>query len=295
MLDAAHAERIAMLPLFEMMMKAQNGDAVNAMAKQFGLAQEQMQQAMAALMPAFSTGLKRSAANPYDFSSLMAAAGNGNYAKYFEDMNKAFSPQGIADGNNALGMIFGSKDVSRAVAAQAEQMSGIGQEVYKQMLPVIANTMMGGFFKQVAGQFQAAGEAFSKGNPSDFFGQWMEAAGMKEKPKTESNPFLDNPFTQGFQTFLRQAGSANAGQGANPFANPFLDMFMGSKTQNDAAPAGNAPEAQPAEATAANPFSGLISQMFDSGVEVQKNYQKNVESIFDSYLSSLRDDGKPGR
>ena len=36
-----------MLPLFEMMMKAQNGDAVNAMAKQFGMAQEQMQQAMA--------------------------------------------------------------------------------------------------------------------------------------------------------------------------------------------------------------------------------------------------------
>ncbi|MDB5555724.1 MAG: hypothetical protein JWL86_5708 [Rhizobium sp.] len=285
-----------MLPLFEMMMKAQNGDAVNAMAKQFGLAQEQMQQAMAALMPAFSTGLKRSATNPYDFSSLMAAAGNGNYAKYFEDMGKAFSPQGIADGNNALGMIFGSKDVSRAVAAQAEQMSGIGQEVYKQMLPVIANAMMGGFFKQMAGQFQAAGEAFSKGNPSDFFGQWMEAAGMKEKPKAESNPFLDNPFTQGFQTFLQQAGSANAGQGANPFANPFLDMFMGSKTRNDTAPAGNTPQAEPAEAAAAtNPFSGLVNQMFDSGVEVQKNYQKNVESIFDSYLSSLRDGSKTDR
>jgi hypothetical protein len=285
-----------MLPLFEMMMKAQNGDAVNSMAKQFGLAQEQMQQAMAALMPAFSTGLKRSAANPYDFSSLMAAAGNGNYAKYFEDMTKAFSPQGIADGNNALGMIFGSKDVSRAVAAQAEQMSGIGQEVYKQMLPVIANTMMGGFFKQIAGQFQAAGEAISKGNPSDFFGQWMEAAGMKEKPKAESNPLFDNPFTQGFQAFFQQAGSTNAGQGANPFANPFLDMFTGSIPRNEAVPTNDGPEAKPSATTAdTNPLSGLVSQMFDSGVEVQKNYQKNVESIFDSYLSSLRDGNKPER
>ena len=60
----------------------------------------------------------------------------------------------LGDGNNVLALIFGSKDVSRAVAAQAEQMSGIGQDIYKQMLPVIANTMMGGFFKQIAGQFQ---------------------------------------------------------------------------------------------------------------------------------------------
>jgi hypothetical protein len=288
-----------MLPLFEMMMKAQNGDAMNAMAKQFGLAQEQMQQAMAALMPAFSTGLKRSAANPYDFSSLMSAAGSGTYAKYFEDMTKAFSPQGIADGNNALGMIFGSKEVSRAVAAQAEQMSGIGQEVYKQMLPVIANTMMGGFFKQIAGQFQAAGEAISKGSPSDFFGQWMEAAGMKEKPKAESNPFLDNPFTQGFQAFFQQAGAANAGQAANPFANPFLDMFMGSMSRDGTAASGDAPATKPDAASASaaqtNPFAGLISQMFDSGVEVQKNYQKNVESIFDGYMSSLKEGGKTDR
>lgn len=285
-----------MLPLFEMMTKAQNGDAMNAMAKQFGLAQEQVQQAMAALMPAFSTGLKRSAANPYDFSSLMAAAGSGNYAKYFEDLSKAFSPQGIADGNNVLGMIFGSKDVSRAVALQAEQMSGIGQEVYKQMLPVIANTMMGGFFKQIAGQFQAAGEAFSTGNAPDFFGQWMEAAGLKGKPKAESNPFLDNPFTQGLQAFFQQAGKNTAGQAANPFANPFLDMFVGSLNRETHAAAGDPPESKPdTPASDENPLAAIVNQMFDSGVEVQKTYQKSLESIFDGYLASLRDRPKADR
>lgn len=282
-----------MLPLFEMMMKAQNGDAVNAMAKQFGLAQEQMQQAMAALMPAFSTGLKRSASNPYDFSSLMAAAGSGNYAKYFEDMGKAFSPQGIADGNNVLAVIFGSKEVSRAVAQQAEQMSGIGQEIYKQMLPVIANTMMGGFFKQIAGQFQAAGDAFSKGAAPDFFGQWMEVAGLKEKPK-ENNPFLDNPFTQGLQAFFQQARDNTAGQAANPFANPFLDMFAGAMKREPEAAGNNAagrPSGEPADAD--NAVGSLINQMFDSGIEVQKSYQKNVEAIFDSYFSSIRDRNSP--
>lgn len=270
-----------MLPLFDMMTKAQGGNAMEAMAKQFGLAQEQMQQAMAALMPAFSTGLKRSVTNPYDFSSLLAAAASGNYGQYFEDLTKAFSPKGIADGNNVLALIFGSKDVSRAVAAQAEQMSGIGQEIYKQMMPVVANTMMGGFFKQMASQFQAAGDAFSQGKPADYFGQWIEAAGLKEKPK-DSNPFLDNPFTQGFQTFLRQA----AAQGGA--ANPFFAMF--GQTNEAKAPDTKTDEAaaKPDAASSQDAFGGLMNQMFDSGIEVQKAYQKSVESIFDSYLSTMK-------
>jgi len=266
-----------MLPLFEMMMKAQDGNAMEAMAKQYGLAQEQVQQAMAALMPAFSTGLKRSVTNPYDFTSLMTAASSGNYAQYFEDLTKAFSPKGIADGNNVLALIFGSKDVSRAVAAQAEQMSGIGQEIYKQMMPVVANTMMGGFFKQMANQFQAAGEAFSQGKPVDVFGQWMEATGLKEKPKAE-NPFLDNPFTQGFQAFLRQA-SAQASE------NPFMAMFgaMPGRT-----PEASTAPSEPAPDATKDAFPDLMGRMFDSGIEVQKAYQKSVESIFDGYMSAMK-------
>ena len=270
-----------MLPLFDMMMKAQDGHAVEAMAKQFGLAQEQMQQAMAALMPAFSTGLKRSVTNPYDLSSLMTAAASGNYGQYFEDLTKAFSPQGIADGNNVLALIFGSKDVSRAVAAQAEQMSGIGQEIFKQMMPVVANTMMGGFFKQMASQVQAASEALIQGKPADFFGQWMEAAGLKEKPRA-ANPFLDNPFTQGFQSFLRQA-SSQAGT-----ENPFLAMFTGGARPEAPAEQAKKDGDKPGTESGTDGFSGLVGQMFDTGIEVQKTYQKNVESIFDSYLSAMK-------
>lgn len=270
-----------MLPLFDMLTKAQGGNAMDAMAKQFGLAQEQVQQAMAALMPAFSTALKRSVTNPYDFSSLMTAASSGNYAQYFEDLTKAFSPKGIADGNNVLALIFGSKDVSRAVAAQAEQMSGIGQEIYKQMMPIVANTMMGGLFKQMANQFQAAGEAFSQGKPAEFFGQWMEAAGLKEKPK-ETNPFLDNPFTQGFQSFLRQAAAQTSA------ANPFFAMFTQNGEPATETRSGGADE-KPAQASAVpDAFSGLLGQMFDSGIEVQKAYQRNVESIFDGYLATTK-------
>jgi hypothetical protein len=106
-----------MMPLYDMMMNANNGDAMRAMAQQFGLSTSQVEQAMAALMPAFSTGLKRNASNPMDMSNFLSALAGGNHAQYFENMQSAFSPQAMQEGNGILGHLFGSKEVSRAVAA----------------------------------------------------------------------------------------------------------------------------------------------------------------------------------
>ena len=52
-----------MLPLFDMMLQAQNGTAMDAMARQFGLAQEQAAKAMAAAGGG-SSPLWRAAATP---------------------------------------------------------------------------------------------------------------------------------------------------------------------------------------------------------------------------------------
>ena len=115
-----------MLPLIEMMMKAGGGEAMGNMAKQFGISQDQVQSAIEALMPAFSAGLKRNAADPMGMGAFLQALGTGNHANYFDNVQKAFNPAGVADGNNILGHLFGSKEVSRAVAAQASAATGIG-------------------------------------------------------------------------------------------------------------------------------------------------------------------------
>ncbi len=172
-----------MLPLFDMMMQAQNGAAMEAVARQFNLAQEQATKAMAALMPAFSAGLKRSTSNPYDFVGLMQAVASGNYARYFEDMSRAFTPEGISDGNNILAQLFGSKEVSRAVAAQAAQMTGIGQDIYKQMLPVLADTLMGGLFKQTTGQMASPVNPFVNTAMGETIQKWLESTGFAPKPE----------------------------------------------------------------------------------------------------------------
>jgi hypothetical protein len=276
-----------MLPLFDMMMQAQNGSAMDVVSKQFNLAQEQSAKAIAALMPAFSSGFKRSASDPYNFTGVMQAIGSGTYAKYFEDVGKAFTPEGIADGNTVLQRLFGSKDVSRAIAAQAAQMTGIGQEIYKKMLPGMADTLMGGLFKETSGQLQMPANPFINTDMGEMMQNWLQTMGFapKKAPMPHQSVF-DNPFTQamsvmfGAQTPERDSAAGNPFLD-NPFAKSFQDMMRGFPFT--AEPPKEQPSKSGAPAFDVAQYSTMLNTMFDSGLEVQKNYQKSMESIFEGF------------
>ena len=273
-----------MLPLFDLMMQAQNGTALEAFSKQFGLAQEQATKAFAALMPAFSTGLKRSAATPYDFGSMMQSLMTGNYSKYFEDVNAAFSPQGIAAGNEFMRTIFGPKEVSQAVAEQAAKVTGIGQDMLNAMMPAMASAMAGGIVKEMSGQFQSMTEKLTAANPMmGMMTQWMETAGIQPKPK-KPEP-VDNPMVQMMQMMQSMFGAMPAQKQTDP-ADPFGASAFMKRMQSFAVPptAKPEPEAKPVDLSK---YSEFVGSMFDSGLEVQKSYQKNMESIFDSYVKGL--------
>ncbi len=51
----------------------------------------------------------------------------------------------VGMGNDVLGQIFGTKDISRTVAAHAADQTGIDPEVLKKMLPLLA-MLVGGYF-----------------------------------------------------------------------------------------------------------------------------------------------------
>lgn len=274
-----------MAPLFDMFAQAQNGQAIELMAKQFGLAQEQMVKASAALMPAFSTAFKRNTTNPYDLGSLMTAISTGDYAKYFEDMKQAFTPQGVADGNDVLGQLFGSKEMSRAIAAQAAQMTGIGQEIYKQMLPVMASTLMGGLFKETMGQ---ADEAFANNPMMQLMRQWMEMTGFAKKAEPHPNPF-DNPFMQAMQGFFGVGKAKEEPKAPDLFAdNPFVKAFQ-DRMRSSTEMGQKAPEPEPEQNPAFAQFSQMMNKMFDTGLEMQKEYQKNIDALFERYKSGSDD------
>ena len=221
--------------LYDMLTNAQNGQGMDQLARQFGLSQQQTQAAVEALLPAFSQGLKRNASDPYGVGSFLNAMASGSHAKYFEDAQNAFSPQGMQEGNGILGHLFGSKDLSRAVASQAAQATGLGQQTLQQMLPVIASMIMGGLFKQSTGQInpgqsqsssQAAGFGGS-GNPlQEIIEQMMRQGGqMGGGGMPGGQPQQQAPRQ-------RQAPPPEQGQSGDPFDNPFgkilKDMFGGA-------------------------------------------------------------------
>jgi hypothetical protein len=283
--------------LFDMLQNAQNGEAMNAMARQFGLSQQQTEAAMEALLPAFSQGLKRNAGDPYGVGSFLQALATGQHAQYFEDATRAFSPQGTSEGNGILGHLFGSKDLSRAVAAQAAQATGISQDVLKQMLPVLASMIMGGLFKQSTGQMQ---KAAATNNPlTEIIEQMMRQGGgtarapRPEAPQPDANPF-DNPLGKILEgMFGGGAGTSSRRQTPTPADNPFGKIFeemLGGGQRQQAEPQPKQPQAQPRtnpSGRARSPYDDLFGEMFDSGARTRDQYQKSMESVFDQFLRGM--------
>jgi hypothetical protein len=95
---------------------AQVGGAIDTMARQFGLTPDQVERAMQALLPAFTLGLQGSAREPDAFARTLGLMGSGRYAPFFDNPALAFSQGAMAQGNEALQALFGSKDVSSSVA-----------------------------------------------------------------------------------------------------------------------------------------------------------------------------------
>lgn len=292
-----------MLPLFDMLNQAQDGKGMDLLARQFNLSQQQAALAVEALMPAFSQGLKRNVSDPYGLAGFLQALAGGQHARYFEDAQSAFSPQGVSEGNGILGHLFGSKDLSRAVAAQAAQASGLSQELIKQMLPVVASMIMGGLFKQSTGQMQGAQ---ASGNPlGEILGQMMRqgggmmGAGAQPGGPGQASPF-DNPFGKvlegmfgGGTTGIGSGREAPQGQnplGDNPFGRIFEEMMGGGQRAapptDDPPPRGPQPEPNPS-GRPRNPYDDLFGQMFETGRQQRDDYQKGMDSIFEQFAKGM--------
>ncbi len=134
--------------LLDMISQAQGGQATQNLGNQFGLDQQQTNSALESLLPSFSSGIKKNVSQPQGLEALLGALQKGNHAQQLDDPSHFQRPEAIDDGNNILGHIFGSKDVSRNVAQRASQKSGVDSGILKQMLPLIASMVMGSMGKQ---------------------------------------------------------------------------------------------------------------------------------------------------
>lgn len=299
-----------MLPLFDMLAQAQNGQGIELLARQFNLSQQQAQLAVEALLPAFSQGLKRNTADPSGIGGFLSAMASGDHAKYFENAGNAFSAQGVSQGNDVLGQLFGSKDLSRAVAAQAAQATGLGQQTLQQMLPVIASMVMGGLAKQSTGQMQAAAGSGAGNNPlAEIIEQMMKQGGLggmmgggqqaprQQEPQAQNpfDPMGNNPFGKVLQDmFGGGAGQAQQAPQApadgNPWGRILEDMMGGGQRQQpqrEEQQRQDRAQRQPSPEAAKNPYEEIFGRMFETGKQQQDEYQKGMESIFDQFKRGM--------
>jgi hypothetical protein len=143
--------------MLDALLGAQGGDAAQQLGRQFGLDENQVSSALSALVPALAAGFQQNMSSPQGLEGLLSALGGGQHRRYVDDPATLARVDTTADGNGILGHVFGSKDVSRQVAARASAQTGIGADVLKRMLPVVAAMAMGAMSRRVAPTSTPAG------------------------------------------------------------------------------------------------------------------------------------------
>lgn len=287
-----------MMNLFDIMQSAQSGQALPNLAQQYGLTMQQTQAALDALLPAFSMGLQRQTRDPYAFGSLAQMMTASPYARFFEAGGYGIPAGAQNAGNDVLSQLFGSREVSQAIAAQAAATSGVSQAILKQMLPVIAAMLMGGLSKTSSNE--------GLGGILGQFAEMMrgQMPGMQPAPQPQMPA---NPFEAILKGMFGQAGGQPQPNPQAAPSDPFggaLGQILGgmfggmAPQQPEPEPAPRprstprrAPEPEPEEAAPSSSANGpgsigldALNQMFEHGRQIQDDHQNALKSILDAML-----------
>lgn len=130
---------------------------LQSMARELGVSEDEAASGAAALAPAILGGFKKQAqAQPTGLESLGGLLGKLGGGDLLDDVVSS-RPTNVSRGNDVLGQIFGSKDVSRAVAQNASAKTGLDPSLLKKMLPIVAMLVTGYMAKQRGGAGASAG------------------------------------------------------------------------------------------------------------------------------------------
>jgi hypothetical protein len=121
---------------------------LQSMARELGVSESQAASGAEALIPAILGGFKKQAqSQPTGLEGLGGLLGQLGGGGLLDDV-LAPRPTDVNRGNDVLGQIFGSKDVSRTVAKSAAAKSGLDPALLKKMLPILAMLVAGYMAKQ---------------------------------------------------------------------------------------------------------------------------------------------------
>ena len=121
---------------------------LQSMARELGISETQAAAGAEALAPAVLGGFRKQVeSTPTGLEGLAGMLGRLGGGALLDNVVSA-EPTDVSRGNEVLGQIFGSKDVSRTVAQSASAKSGLDPSLLKKMLPMLAMLVAGYMAKQ---------------------------------------------------------------------------------------------------------------------------------------------------
>jgi hypothetical protein len=131
------------------------GGTIDQIARQVGGSPDQVRAAMRQLTPAVTRGIQRQAGSQDGLGALLEMLQSGGHQRHLGNAADYGQASTINAGNDVLGQIFGSKEVSRQVAGRISEQSGLGPDLLKKLLPIVASLVMGSLAKNAMGGSQA--------------------------------------------------------------------------------------------------------------------------------------------
>jgi len=146
---------------------------IQSMARELGVDESQAMAGAAALVPAVLGGFKRQAQAPTGLEGLAGMLGGLGGGGLLDDV-LAPQPTNVGRGNDVLGQIFGSREISRTVAQNAATSSGLDPALLKKMLPILA-MLVAGYMSRQGGPTTARSPQAPAGGLGDLLGGMLGA------------------------------------------------------------------------------------------------------------------------
>lgn len=134
----------------------QQSGVIGSMARELNVDEGTARTAAGALLPAIVAGMGRQTTSAAGgglggLGSILGGALGGGGGGGLLDQVLGQGPTPPQPGNDILGQIFGSKDVSRGVAEEVAGSTGIAPDLLKKMLPILAMAVVGYMMNQNRG------------------------------------------------------------------------------------------------------------------------------------------------